>query len=189
MSRYSNSAAQGLRPKTLSTSREGFTLAESVIATFVLGLLALGVTSGLIQTRRITEGSIHTNTATTIAQGYIEQLKSIEFAALDGPVLHTLINQGTPDPLTVSPTPSDPEAGDPAHDKPNTKLIDINNTPDEPGDDLAMIIVVYVDKLSSSSSGLGNTRRITLRYTFQLPQQNIRATNTLYAIRSEVPTF
>lgn len=58
------------------------TLAEVLIAIFVMALLTLGILSILIQSRRLTEGSIYQQTATTVASGYLEQLRNMDLASL-----------------------------------------------------------------------------------------------------------
>ncbi len=162
-----------------------------MIAISILTLVGLGTLSGMLQSRRMTEGSIYVATATTVAQGYIEQLKNMKFDLLDESVFTELINQGAPDTLTVSPMVADPEVGDSATDVPNVKLIDINNTTSDTTDDLQMTFVVYIDDITDSATGIGDARRIILRWSYtDNSNKNARFVgNTLYAIRSSVPTF
>jgi hypothetical protein len=54
------------------------TLIEVVIALSILALTLGGVLAALIQSRRLTEGSIAQNSALTIVQGYVEQMKNME---------------------------------------------------------------------------------------------------------------
>ena len=78
-----------VRPKR---SRLGFTLVEVMIATFVA---AIGLTAGfasLIQFAKMTKGAICENTATTVMQGFVEQIKSVNFAELDGTSISTRLN-------------------------------------------------------------------------------------------------
>lgn len=55
---------------------------ENMIAMTLFGLLAAGITSSLIFARRMAESGIYQNTAMTVAQGYLEQIKSMDFAQL-----------------------------------------------------------------------------------------------------------
>lgn len=48
----------------------------------LLALLIAGIIAVLIQSRRLTEGSICQNSANTIVQGYIEQMKNMELTDL-----------------------------------------------------------------------------------------------------------
>ena len=77
------------RSKVFS-EKAGVTLIEIMVAMVILGFSGLGLLSGLMQSRRYTELAIHENTALTIGQGYIEQMKNMEFASLDEAVLTTL---------------------------------------------------------------------------------------------------
>lgn len=166
------------------------TLIEVMFSLAILGIAASGVLSATLQSRRLSEGSIYQNTATTIAQGYLEQIKNMEFASLDLDVLPTLINQGAADTLNVSPWVADIDAGAET-DVVNLKRIDINNTPDNEEDDMQMEIVAYIDDVTDQANGLGECRLIALRYkyTFATAGRTFESENTLWAMRSRVPTF
>jgi Tfp pilus assembly protein PilV len=58
------------------------TLVEVVVALTLLGLLMGGIFRAMLQSRRLTEGSIYQGTATTIANGYMEQLKAMDIGLL-----------------------------------------------------------------------------------------------------------
>jgi hypothetical protein len=58
------------------------TLVEVIVAATVLALLSVGLLATLIQSRNLTEGSIYQNSANTIMQGYVEQIKNMEFSDL-----------------------------------------------------------------------------------------------------------
>ena len=71
------------RPKhSHATSSCGFTLIEVMIAGAVLGLLCVGILATLIQSRKLTEGSLYQSSANTVMQGYVEQIKNMEFSDL-----------------------------------------------------------------------------------------------------------
>ena len=65
----SNSARCGAR---------GMTLIEVVLALSILALSLGGILAALMQSRRLTEGSVIQNSAMTVVQGYIEQIKNME---------------------------------------------------------------------------------------------------------------
>ncbi len=175
----------------IRNAKTGFSLIEIMISMGILGFTGLGVLTGLLQSRHMTESAIHENTALTIGQGYIEQIKNMEFGLLDEDILPTLFHEGTADTLMVSPLPADPEAGNAGTDKVNVKTVDINNTPDEDSDDMSMNIVVYVDDITDGANGIGDARRIILRYEYVFGNGSRQRDNksVLYSIRSEVPTF
>ncbi len=91
----------------LLRSKAGVSLVEIMVAMVILGFSGLALLTGLMQSRRYTELAIHENTALTIAQGYIEQIKNMEFASLDEAILPTLFHEGVADTLNVSPLPAD----------------------------------------------------------------------------------
>ena len=187
----SNASQQTRRLRAIASSKEGLTLVEIMVAIGLLGMSSFGLLSGLLQSRQMAEAAIHQGTALAIAQGYLEQIKSMEFDSLDDEVLPTLFNQGESDTLSVSPTPADVALGDPNSDIPNIKRIDINNTPEVEQDDLEMRITVYVDDLTDDPNGIGESRRIVLKYQY-LYSDGYRShteRNALYTIRSEVPTY
>ncbi|MDQ8186901.1 prepilin-type N-terminal cleavage/methylation domain-containing protein [Pelagicoccus sp. SDUM812002] len=168
-----------------------FTLVEVMVGTVIFTIASVGVLSGLLQARKMTEGSIYVATATTVAQGYVEQLKNMKFRHLDESTIPELISQGVPDSLIVSPLPADVETGNADTDIVNTRSIDINNTPEVAQDDLSINFVVYVQDITDEANGVGEARRIVLRwdYTDNSTGANVAVGNTLYAIRSRIPTF
>lgn len=60
----------------------GITLVEISVSMTLFALIIIGVIGVLIQSRRLTEGSIYQNSATTIVQGYVEQMKNMELSDL-----------------------------------------------------------------------------------------------------------
>ena len=116
---------QSLSVKGMRSNR-GLTLIEIMMAIAILGMSSFGLLAGLLQSRQMTEAAIYQGTALTIGQGYMEQIKNMEFASLDESTLPTLFHEGSSDTLAVSPTPSNPEIGNSNTDILNTKTIDIN---------------------------------------------------------------
>ncbi len=56
------------------------TLVEVMAAVIILSMVLLGVLQGMLQSRRMTEGSIRQASVGSLVQGYIEQIKSIKYA-------------------------------------------------------------------------------------------------------------
>lgn len=86
-------------------SEAGFTLVEAMLSLTILAVLALGLTSIALQTREASENAVLESTALTIASGYMEQMKTMEYATLrdastSGATIPTVINQGVSDSLT-----------------------------------------------------------------------------------------
>jgi len=75
----------GARARLTARSRalsRGVTLVEVLIASLVLTITCGGILAMMIQSRRLTEGSIVQNSINTVMQGYIEQIKSMEYGLL-----------------------------------------------------------------------------------------------------------
>lgn len=62
------------------------TLVEVIISMTVLAVAMGGIFASLMQSRRLTEGSVVQNSALTIVQGYIEQMKNMELKEVVGGV-------------------------------------------------------------------------------------------------------
>ena len=77
--------------------KAGFSLVEIMISIGLLGFSGFGLLAGLLQSRQMTEAAIRQSTALTIAQGYVEQIKNMEFDSLDEATLPTLFHEGAAD--------------------------------------------------------------------------------------------
>jgi prepilin-type N-terminal cleavage/methylation domain len=201
----------------------GFTLVEVIVAVLVLSMFVGGMLATLIQSRNLTEGSIYQNSANTIMQGYIEQIKNMEFTDLPYTSGNTLFPGSVPgesttlltrgvrrvsaadggmenirDPLRISTSTTipDPSAiladGVPSNVADNIKVFDINNTPDNPHDDLRLRIWIWIRDLSDPSSDATSLRGITVIYAWRPNNTNANSRSfvgTVRTIRSAVPTF
>jgi hypothetical protein len=70
------------RPVVRGSRVAGFTITEAMMGMFVFAIVATGLTSGVLQSRRLAQLNIMRNTAYTVAQGYLEQMKAISTADL-----------------------------------------------------------------------------------------------------------
>ncbi|MBC2604663.1 type IV pilus modification PilV family protein [Pelagicoccus albus] len=179
------------KAKQFTKKLQAFTIMEAMVAISILSITGFGALTGLLQARKMTEGSIYVATSTNVAQGYIEQLKSMDFRFLDEAVIEDLMSQGAADSLSVSPLPSNFETGNADTDIVNSKWIDINNTPTDAGDDLKIDIFLYIDDTTDEANGIGDSRKIVLRWEYldNSSGTDVPVSNTLYTIRSRVPTF
>ncbi len=80
-------------------STRALTLIEVMVASLVLGLVVVGSLQVLLQSRKITEGSIYQNAAITVVQGYMEQIKETEFSKLPYYQGSTLVPGSSTDPI------------------------------------------------------------------------------------------
>ncbi len=164
----------------------------------ILTLASFGLLTGLMQSQRLAAASVSQATATTIANGYLEQLKALPYSQLDLDPLPTMINQGEADPITAIRLP-DYDSASPITDNflrtngaDTIKTYDIKSTPGDASDDLNMGVAVFTQDITDELNGLGESRLIVLRYTYTY-QDNNRTYQPpvpilLKAIRSEVPT-
>jgi prepilin-type N-terminal cleavage/methylation domain-containing protein len=93
---------------------DGMTLIEVLTALAILSVALAGVLAALMQDRRLTEGSVAQNSALTIVQGYMEQMKSMNLTQLVNAdtkgvaqlstsyAIPTVLNNTTADPLYTS---------------------------------------------------------------------------------------
>ena len=62
-------------------SSRALSLVEVMFAAGILSMVVLGVLQGILQSRRQTEASIRQATVASLVQGYMEQIKSLKYAA------------------------------------------------------------------------------------------------------------
>ncbi|GEM_PF-1212954 len=201
------------RRGTRRRSRRGFTLVELVIAATLLSMGVIAVFGSLLHARRLSEGSIYQSAAVTVVQGYIEQMKAMEFAELPyttpaGSVVAgggatatqvpTRLNANTLDPLVISTTTIIPAlstlnvaAGTTAGVTNNLKTIDVNSTPTVVVDDLRLNLRVWIQDISNPAISATQVRAITVHYAWQNGTgANARTfRSSVRTIRSAVPTY
>ena len=183
----------------LPASSFGLTMVEVMVSLGVLAMLMLGLFAALLQSRRLTEASIYQNSANTVIQGYIEQMKNMEFEELSRAVIPTRLDEATLDPLTPSTVaiinPNTVVLGTvPTGVTNNVKVVDVNNTPTITTDDLTLNIWIWVQGMDSpAAASLAQSRvlGITMIYVWEHRdgQQIRRFLGTVRTIRSFVPTF
>lgn len=181
-----------------------FTLVEVMIAAIVMAMVCGGILATIIQSRRLTEGSIVQNSINTVMQGYIEQTKSMEYADLapslaaapSTPVtIPTVLDSTTPDALTLSwgspPTSLPPIGTTPTGAVDNVKSIAIERPAVNPNDTINLVIWVWVQDLTDIPHNVGGAKAVTMIYTYRFQDggrvRYIR--NSLRTIRSVVPSF
>lgn len=88
-----------LRRQRLPLSPRALTLVEVLVASGLLSMVVVGVLAALVQSRRLTEGSIYHNAALTVVQGYLEQIKEADFANVPYYNGSTLYASNSNDPI------------------------------------------------------------------------------------------
>lgn len=188
------------------------TIFEVCISATVLAMLVLGILTALLQSRRLTEGSIYQNSAITIVQGYLEQMKNMEFTSLpytlaDGSIhagpgstvdeVLTRIDESTLDTLRIStgaiPNVASITPGSTGSTGiiDNDKVIDINQSATT-NDDLRLRLWVWIQDLSNSNSTTPcQALAITIIYQYRITNgtRSRWYVGSVRNIRSSVPTF
>lgn len=162
---------------------QGMTLVEVVVAMTVLTMVLGGILGGLIQSRRLTEGSIYEGTATSIIQGYMEQIKANQYPVISGSIngaspiaclepnaggqlVSSSLNVETgaaPSLSALTPGVTPPGATG------NIKSVPINGAG---GPMLNIKIFLYIQDITPTASVAPTpTASITLIYMFQLPSR------------------
>lgn len=70
--------SKNLSPAISHGNKAGFTLVEVVIATALFTFMALGVSRMTMASLRMSHVNVYKTTAMSVAQGYIEQIKSLD---------------------------------------------------------------------------------------------------------------
>ena len=188
-------------------------MVETVISATLLSIGVIAVFASLLHARRLSEGSIYQNAALTIVQGYIEQMKNMEFTDLPyttggGSVIAgsgttstqvpTRLNADTTDPLVISTATTIPAlasiditAGTTTGITDNVKLIDVNSTPATTADDVRLNLRVWIQDISNPSFSATQVRAITVHYAWQSGSGSTARVlrGSVRTIRSAVPTY
>jgi len=78
-----NFSARTTAARSRRRVRLGFTLLEVMVGMTCFMMIGLGTTAGLLQARRLSQLNVLRNAAYTVAQGYLEQMMSINPADLE----------------------------------------------------------------------------------------------------------
>ena len=160
--------------------KTGFSLIEVIIALAILAMLAMAFTASSLYTRRSAETNVYESTALTVASGYLEQIKSVEYESLVASVLdpnlplRTMVNQGTEDPIYLN--------------RFTAKTIVLNE--DVAGNPVQRMTVEVMPEIFDMAPATGE-RILNIRITYRwnsvdTGRQQVR---TLRTARSYVPTF
>ena len=66
--------------KTISMSEKGFTLVEVIVGAVIFVMLLAAGSSAIVQTQKLAHSNIMHNTARTVLEGYMEQMKGLPFS-------------------------------------------------------------------------------------------------------------
>jgi len=191
-------------------SIRGMTLFEIMMATGIFTMMSAGIFATLLCARRLTESTIYENAATTIIQGYLEQLKNMNYSSLlsspasgtsvsssyssnSSYIITTQKNESTSgsDYLIVSPLPvlsttSLTPGVIPSTVYDNVKTFDVNGT-----SDLKMHVFLWIEDKATSTADGSQVKGITMTYMWEF-KDGTRIRYSMWSIRtlrSLVPTY
>lgn len=173
----------------------------------LMGIVIVGLLSATLQSRRMTEGSILQIAALNVVQGYIEQMKSMDYVMLKAsPASGTeeIITRLDHDPddaidetkkLTLS-TGDAPATMPAIGTKPsgavdNSVEVYISTPPTSSNDKITLTIWVWVKDLTGSIASIDQAKSIHVIYTYEYLDGGRKRVyrRQLRSIRSEVPTY
>ena len=102
------------------------TIIEVAIATTILAMVVAGVLQTMLQSRRMTEGSVRQASVASLVQGYLEQIKSTPFDT--DPASNSLVSSPTATPGTGTLTDWQGTVGPPATPNYTVFVYDANQT-------------------------------------------------------------
>ncbi|MBS0632458.1 MAG: prepilin-type N-terminal cleavage/methylation domain-containing protein [Verrucomicrobia bacterium] len=197
------------RRPAATPGRRAFTLVEVLIAAIVMAMVCGGILATIIQSRRLTEGSIVQNSVNAILQGYIEQTKSIDYGSIpfSPAAAYDLTNDDVaasyqiatmPDALQVSYGTAPTSANyytDPSTTPPgavdNLPTIRIKTPAVNPNDTIYLNVWVWVKNRDGEQTNVTSTMSITMIYTYKFQDGGRLRTirGSLRTMRSVVPSF
>lgn len=155
---------------------QAMTLFEIMISIGIFGVVAVSIIGVILQSRRIAEMNIYESTALTAAQGYLEQIKTMDYATLATTSLPTLPQAITPNQWNTPPA------------------IDINLTTANTADDIPFRIKPTITNLFTDGTapitGL-KCYEIVIDYEFDARIYKTLKTykGNVRLIRAAVPTY
>ena len=168
---------------------QGMTIVEVIIALGLLAILSVSVISVTFQVRSMAEQTVYQNTALTLAQGYMEQVRHLDYTTLQSCALSATV----PLPLDkTSGTPVVPESGTVFGNGvwSNERVFldqTASGTPIQPMDFRFRAVLT---SLESATTNLASGVEIIIQYQVTYDYGVRRVVNgTLRSVRSSVPTY
>lgn len=175
-----------------------------MVAMFVLAQFCLGLLAVLVQSRRLTEGSLHQASALAIFQGHLNQIRGIGFDALPfSPVSAPAIPVTVPTQLDpTDQTPITLSWGSPPVELPavgttptgaidNNRTINIKSAANSPNTEMAVNVWLWVTDMSGGIPTAPQAKSITMIYTWQAKDgATIRTFRKAFStVLSSIPSY
>ncbi len=178
-------------PTRSPTRQAAYNLVEVVVGMAIFSLMVLGVLSLTFQVRASSEEAVYNNTALTLAQAYLEQMRSSDFATLQAAALDTTGTVGLQLTASDGTIITDTGGGVLANGDWASETImldeDESGNPRQP---LTFRFRPMLTDLSSNTSGTADGVEIVLFYQSTYNFGSVRTQNgSLRTVRSNVATF
>jgi prepilin-type N-terminal cleavage/methylation domain-containing protein len=175
--------------RTAAGTSRGMTIVEVIIALGLLAILSVSVISVTFQVRSMAEQTVYQNTALTLAQGYMEQVRHLDYTTLKACAQSASVAL----PLDKTDgTPVVPESGSLFGNSVWSKervFLDqtVSGTPIQPMDFRFRTVLT---SLETATTNLASGVEITIQYQVTYDYGVRRVVNgTLRSVRSSVPTY
>lgn len=175
--------------RTAAGASRAMTIVEVIIALGLLAILSVSVISVTFQVRSMAEQTVYQNTALTLAQGYMEQVRHLDYTTLKACAQDATV------PLPLDKTDGTavvPESGSVFGNSVWSKervFLDqtASGTPIQPMDFRFRAVLT---SLETATSNLASGVEITIQYQVTYDYGVRRVVNgTLRSVRSSVPTY
>lgn len=175
-------------------ARAGFSLVEVMVGTFVFSIIAAGIASSTSLCSRLAIANIYQNTATTVVQGYAEQIKSIRYEviedALADPSTHSIPTMSLSSTSGTLTEMNDPLIFGVRSEK--NIVVDIEQLAD--GSERERIMEMWVTPTGTHLAGTGDNLdaiEITLYFEWMLSDKSITRSydNTVKIVKTAISEF
>jgi len=171
--------------------QEGYNLVEVIVGMSIFSLMVMGVLSLTFQVRASSEEAVYNNTALTLAQAYLEQMRSSDFATLQAAALDTTGSVGMELTASDGTLLTDTNGGILNNGDWAEEVIMLDEDPDgNPRQPLTFRFRPVLVDLASNTSNAADGVEIMLYYESTYNFGSPRTQNgTLRTVRSNVSTF
>ena len=189
--RANTTALGSLSPKHLQAKQRGMTLIEVLIALVMLAMLSASVISVTFQVRSMAEQAVYQNTALTLAQGYMEQVRHLDYTTLRS------VAQDSTGSVTLPLDRTDGAQVKPASGTffgngtwaSETVYLD-QNAAGVPTQPMNFTFRAGLVSLESATGGAASGVEVTIQYRITYNYGVLRTINgVLRSVRSSVPTY
>ena len=176
---------------TRASSQAGFNIVEVIVGMAIFSFMVVGLLSLTFQVRASSEEAVYNNTSLTLAQAYLEQMRSSDFATLQVAAIDTSGVVGLDLVSSAGVTMTDTSGGVLANGDWASEVImldeDAEGNPRQP---LTFRFRPMLIDLNTVTGGTADGVEITLFYQTTYNFGSVRTQNgSLRTVRSNVSTF